>query len=265
MSNSQLIEIGPGFWNIRGSFTFCCGLIDIQTHMSIIRLTTGKFLIIDTITITPEIKLEIDNLTNNGTLIEGVIATHPFHTIFFIPFNELYPNLKYYGTPRHLRNINLKWEGNLNDENVRNLWESENIFMRIPEGAEFVNPAENNHFSSVFVYHQPSSTIHVDDTVQYFDHPDLALRLLGKSHGRMEFWNPVKGLHQTADGPLLFKAWIEKLADDWEFENICTAHCGNKIGGARELLRQTIRDTTPRFEELSRRWKDNQNDTSRLI
>ena len=29
----HLVEIGPGFWNIRSSFTFLMGLVDIGTHM----------------------------------------------------------------------------------------------------------------------------------------------------------------------------------------------------------------------------------------
>jgi hypothetical protein len=258
MALRSLLEIGSGFWNIRGSFTFCCGLIDIQTHMSLLRLPSGKFLVIDTIQLTPQMKQEIDQITQNGTLIEAVLATHPFHTMFFPPFYQEYPNAKYYGTPRHLRNLKgINWEGNLGDtENLRR-WESEGVFLRIPEGADFESPAEDNHFSSVFVLHQESRTIHVDDTVQYFDHPDCVLRMLGKSHGRMEFWNPRKGLQHTAEGPILFKEWIEKLVVDWEFENICTAHCGNKIGGAKEQLVTTIRENTPLFEELAREWGDN--------
>jgi hypothetical protein len=249
-----LLQIGRGFWNIRGSFTFCCGLVDIQTHMSVIRLPSGKFLIIDTIQITPQIKQEIDELTDNGSLIEAVLATHPFHTIYFTPFYEAYPHAKYYGTPRHIRNIPIQWEGTLSDPNSLQQWESQGIFMRIPAGADFESPAEDNHFSSIFVYHSESKTIHVDDTIQYFDHPDWVLRLLGKSHGRMEFWNPKKGLQHTGEAPLLFKAWIEQITQDWDFENICTAHCGNKIGGGKEQLIETIRENTPLFENLSREW-----------
>jgi hypothetical protein len=262
---SALREIGRGFWNIRGSFTFCCGLIDIQTHMSVIRLPTGKFLIIDTIQMTPQIKQEIDHLTENGSLIEAVLATHPFHTIFFVPFHEAYPNTKYYGTPRHIRNISIPWEGTLSDPNILQQWEDQGVYMRIPDGADFESPAEDNHFSSIFILHQESKTIHVDDTIQYFEDPDCVLRLLGKSRGKMEFWNPTKGLQHTGEGPLLFKAWIEKLVVDWDFENICTAHCGNKIGGGKEQLIETIRENTPLFEELSRRWGGSGANTSKPL
>ena len=40
--------------------------------------------------------------------------------------------------------------------------------MRIPEGADFISPAEDNHFSCVFVYHQASSTVHCDDTIMIY-------------------------------------------------------------------------------------------------
>eukprot|EP01033_Poteriospumella_lacustris_P021420 gene21420-15896_t len=45
MSKSRMIDIGNGLWNIRDSFLALGGIIDIGTHMSLIRLSTGKFLV----------------------------------------------------------------------------------------------------------------------------------------------------------------------------------------------------------------------------
>jgi hypothetical protein len=63
--------------------------------MSIIRLQNGKFLVIDTVALTPELKGEIDHLTNNGADMEAVVATHPFHTLSFNGFYKSYPNVPY--------------------------------------------------------------------------------------------------------------------------------------------------------------------------
>jgi hypothetical protein len=63
--------IGANFWNIRGSFTVLGGLLELGTQMSLVKLSSGLFVVIDTIAMTPEIKSEIDALTNNGELIES--------------------------------------------------------------------------------------------------------------------------------------------------------------------------------------------------
>jgi hypothetical protein len=255
---SKLVEIGNSFWNLRGSFTVLFGAIDVGTHMSFVKLSTGKFLVVDTCQIDEPTKIEIDNLTENGLLIEAVIATHPFHTMYFVPFFKLYPNTKYYGTPRHIRNIpSIPWAGNLNSDELRASWEKEGVYMRIPDGADFENPAEKNHFISVFFYHALSKTIHVDDTINFFSKPGFVLRCAGLKDGDMHF-HPTTfniGLKPTAEAPIQFKEWVENLLNDWDFDNICSAHTGNKIGGAKEQLRLILEKTTPAFMKLSEKNK----------
>ncbi len=130
----QLHQIGPGFWNVRTSFKLF-KIIDIGTHMSVIQLRSGNFLVIDTVEINDQLKKELDDLTNNGTKIEAVIGVHPFHTLAFPGFYKLYPDAKYYGTPRHLRNLkDIKWTGQLdNNKESLSIWEPE-VELRIPAG-----------------------------------------------------------------------------------------------------------------------------------
>ena len=112
----------------------------------------GKFLVVDALDpngpSSPsgrrqggELREEIDRLTRGGRLMDAVVATHPFHTVGFLPFFAVYgdqqrrqqqqyeqdereehaetesnrqlrsdergrpalPLVKFYGTPRHLR------------------------------------------------------------------------------------------------------------------------------------------------------------------
>jgi hypothetical protein len=70
--------------------------MSLGTHMSIIKLKNEKFLIIDTIPMDDETKLELDNLTDGGKKIEAVVATHPFHTLSFPAFHKLYPDVPVY-------------------------------------------------------------------------------------------------------------------------------------------------------------------------
>ncbi len=247
------VEIGPGFWNLRSSFTMACGLIDIGTHMSLLKLNSGKYLVIDTCDVSGTAKAQIDQITNNGELIEGVVATHPFHTIYFPAFYRLYPNVKYYGTPRHLRNQpSIPWAGDVNNIAVRNQWESEGVFMKIPHGAEFAQPAESNHFSAVMVFHKESRTVHDDDTIMFFSGAGGCILRCAKSPGTMEFWDLKAGLLPEKDAPLRFKAWVEEVLREWDFDNLCAAHTGNKIGGAKQQLQAVLTAAVPQLEKISR-------------
>lgn len=112
-------------------------LLEIGTHMSVIQLRNGNFLVIDTVEINDQLKRELDELTQNGTKIEAVLAVHPFHTMAYTSFHDLYPNVKYYGTPRHLRRYSkIKWAGQLDNSQNKALlskWAPE-VELRIPAG-----------------------------------------------------------------------------------------------------------------------------------
>ena len=249
-----LVEVGEGFWNIRGSFV-AFGILELGTHMSVLRLSSGKFLVIDTIPLTNNIKTELDHLTDNGNLIDAVVATHPYHTLHFPAFYEMYPSVRFYGTPRHL-NIQptLRWSGSVYDTQVQQQWEPD-VSMRIPDGAEFVNPPPDNHFSSVHVFHRASKALHVDDTISYYESPGCILRCLGVTPGLMKFHIslPKNGLLPTEQAPYDFKNWVQRMIDEWDFDTICTAHNGNKILGAKQMLQQTLDRTEPLFAKLSAR------------
>jgi hypothetical protein len=114
-------NVGQGFYNMRGSLKLVGGLVDVGVHMSLVKLESGRFLVFDTIAVSPELKVGrsrvhsthqddktgngltncamppqayIDQLTDGGELIEAVIGTHPYHTLFFRPFHTLYPKVR---------------------------------------------------------------------------------------------------------------------------------------------------------------------------
>jgi hypothetical protein len=228
----RAIPVGKGFWNVRASFVI--DGLDIGTQMSLVQLNSGKFLILDTIEIDSDLKKEIDSMTSNGTLIEAVIATHPFHTIYFPDFYKMYPAPAYYGTPRHIRiQPQIPWAGSMFECAKREMWQPE-IRMRIPRGAEFVDPQpeSSNHFSGIHVFHVASRTIHVDDTIMVDEpfrgsmlfHPTLALG----------------GLYHIPESPTAFKNWVKKMIKEWDFDNICAAHDGIKQGGAKTQLQHLL-------------------------
>jgi hypothetical protein len=251
----EMKQIGPGFWNIQQPLMMGY-VLDIRTHMNIVRLSSGRFLILDTVQVSPALKAEIDQLTDNGKLIEAVVATHPFHTLFFPAFHAMYPHVAYYGTPRHIkRQKGINWAGDISQEENLNRW-APDVEMSLPAGAEFVNPTEGNHFAGVFVFHRASKTVHIDDTIMYVERASCLLSCACVRTGSMSFHLSFTkdGLNETASAPNEFKAWLqEKVLDAWDFDNICTAHMGNMIGGAKAKLQYTLQCAEPDIQRISHR------------
>ncbi|KAJ3094852.1 hypothetical protein HDU97_007524 [Phlyctochytrium planicorne] len=255
-TTKRIQEIAPGFYTIRAPLRILVGLINIGTHMSLIRLSNGHFIAVDTVELDPALKAEMDELTDNGKLIAACLGTHPYHTLYFPGFYKAYPNVKFYGSPRHLRIFpDVPWAGDLNEESTRKLWEPE-VEMRIPAGSEFVNPLPEltNHFSCVFVFHKSSKTIHIDDTVSYYTDPGFGFRMLTNCQdGTMAFHLSITnvGLLPTAEAPQQFKCWVAKLLQDWDFDNVATAHNGFKIGGAKKQLQELLDSWNDKLDQLS--------------
>lgn len=257
-SSSRINDLGNGFYNIRGDFYYA-GIINFGAHMSVIKLRTGKFVVIDTIAIDVALKVELDALTQNGQLIEAVIATHPFHTTYFPAFYKLYPQAKYYGTPRHLRlQPAIKWAGDVSEGSVQRLYEPE-IYQRIAEGSEFINPRDDNHFNNVFLYHPASKTLHCDDTFLFFNDPGCLFGCCGgvkANNVYMHLALTTVGIKPGIEAPHAFKRWIFKMMDDWDFDNLVVAHNGTCIGGAKNSVMKTLLKIVPILERMVKERKE---------
>lgn len=249
----ETIHFSPNLWNFRGSFNVAGGMINVGTQMSLVKLSNDNFLVIDTMPMSICQQAEFDRLTNKGKLIEAVVATHPFHTLSFPDFYQSYPNVPYYGTPRHLRNLTqIPWAGDITNENVRTLWKDD-IEMRIPDGAEWVNPQpeSTNHFTSCWVYCKAAKTIHVDDTLTYIEKAPFVTKLFVSDDTLMFHHSMAKlGLYHTSDGPNDFRTWVQSVLDDWKFDNLCCAHLDNKIGSADKALQDLLNNSDTTFQEL---------------
>ena len=228
------------------------GNFEIGTQMSFVRLSSGKFLVIDSVPITPPVKAEIDALTENGSLIEAVITSHPFHTISTVAFYRMYPQAVHYGTPRHLDTIkDIPWAGCIIDAATISSWEPE-VIIRIPAGTEFINPHKDNHLSGLFIFHPPSKCLYNNDTLSYFHEVPYTLRMGGLVANKLELGDGVKDkLVETADAPDQFKAFLEFVINEWDFDHICCGHNGVKRGGGKDALRELVTASAPLFQSMS--------------
>jgi hypothetical protein len=127
------------------------------------------------------------------------------------------------------------------------LWESEGIQMRLPDGCKFI---DETHFAGIFVFHAMSKTVHVDDTISYFNEMGTILQWIGGKPKRFSLHPKLKQSITTPEGPMLFKNWFEKMLNDWDFDNICVAHNGHVIAGAKDGLRNLIARQTPILQKL---------------
>ena len=249
-SYETLKLIGPNFWNVRSKLLYK-GIVDIGTQMSIIRLINEKFIILSTIPLNQLMKQEIKELTNNGTLIEAVIATHPFHTLSFISFYETFQNentsIAYYGTPRHLKIIDkIPWKGSISDENIRNQWINDSIHMKIPNGCEFNEPKDTNHFSSVLIYHKISNTIHIDDTFLYTNPEYVSFFMSCCLNIEINTLKIHRSFKEALDYPLLFIEWFKILLNEWiDIKNIVFAHNGLLLDNGYEKLSKLYENIIP--------------------
>lgn len=128
-------------------------------------------------------------------------------------------------------------------------------------GAEYFNPLpeDTNHFVSIFVYHRDSKTLHVDDTLIYAEDPSWIVRIFfGVKKGDLIFHPSMTtdGLYHTAEAPLQFRDWMKKVLQDWDFDNLCTAHLGIKMGNAHAAVQDLVNNSEKLFEDLSERNKN---------
>lgn len=222
----QIIEIGNGFWNIRGSFRIA-GLLDIGTQASLVQLKTGRFVLLDAYTLKGSVKQKVDELTDGGSLVDAIVNLHPFHTVHVEKAHQQYPKAKLYGTPRHLERFrNLPWAPEGTQSPALHEKYGEDFEFSVPEGVDFISSDDKVHFSSVLVWHPASRTIHSDDTLMYLQLPGLA-RAVGLGDSVSFHPTLAQALERRPGASEDFRHWAQDLIKRWcKAENLCAAHTG---------------------------------------
>lgn len=236
----SILHVADGFWNIRGSFKIA-GVLDIGTHLSLVRRRSGKFVFLDSYTLSEPVKRDLDAITRGGEDVEAIVNVHPFHTVHVRAMHARYPRARLHGTCRHLSRFpELPWEpARIEDPEAQALF-ADDLEFSAPRGVDFVSADERVHFSSMLVHHRATKTIHVDDTLMYL-RPPLPLRLLGLSDRTSFHPTLAKALERRPGAARDFRRWAEDLADRWgDAENLCAAHTATLT--ARENTGASIKD-----------------------
>ncbi|EGK14787.1 hypothetical protein [Psychrobacter sanguinis] len=245
--SDKIIDLGSGFWNIQGTFKIG-GLINIGTQCSLVKLDSGRFIFLDSYTLTDEIRDEVMSLTNNGDDVEAILNLHPFHTIHCAQMAKDFPKATVYGSERHKIKVpEVDW--------AEDLVESKAVAERYPElefslpkGIYYISPNEMVHASSLLAYHPASKTLHVDDT--FVTPPAKILQAV----------MPELGIHPTTKKALTdqptagrdYCDWAENLAEKWQdIRHVCAAHSDVihfEAGGFKAALLKAIEKARPKLE-----------------
>ena len=218
----KMYDLGEGFWSIRGSF-IKNGIIDIGLQSALIKLASGRFIFLDSYTLTGEVRQQVMALTNDGQDVEAVLNVHPFHTVHCAQMAKDFPQAIFYGSSRHHTQVpSVSWSEDLVESDAVATRYTELEFS-LPKGIYYISPNENVHASSLLVYHPASKSVYIDDT---FEIPPSK---------RLNAVQPSLGLHPTTkqaltDEPMAseqYCEWATELAHTWrEVQYFCGAHSG---------------------------------------
>ena len=247
MAPSKVIQVGDGFWNIRGSLRIR-GILDIGTQSSLVRRKSGSYVLLDACEMDERTRRWVDEQTNRGEALEAVLHLHPFHTLFVRRLHDLYPRARLYGTARHHRlERDLPWQKELTEDVALHDLFKDDLEFSVPRGVDLIPSNENLHFSSVLAFHPASRTLHVDDTLNYLRLPKLLRPLKEDLFG---FHPSLSGvLQRRAGAARAFRDWVAELVErSNSIDNLCAAHASVLLG--RRNTGPTIR---ARIEKAARR------------
>lgn len=212
------------YWNFRGSFKIA-KLIDIGTHMSLVRRTSGRFLVLDSYALDDADQARLLELTDGGRLVDAIINVHPFHTLHCSALIDALPGARLIGTQRHLAQLpDLPWDQAVIEDAATQAEFSDDLDFSIPRGVDFISANEKVHVASVLVRHRASRIVHVDDTINVLEAPGLLSAVLPEP--KLSF-HPMlaKALQERAGAADEYASWARELARSWaDTPTVCAAH-----------------------------------------
>lgn len=233
--SQTLDRLADGFHRVAGHFRIA-GVVDVGTQCCLARLADGGWVMLDSYPLEDSVLAEVRQLT--GGHLHAILNLHPFHTLHCEWAHRAFPDAALYGTARHHRKLSaLPWQSERCEDGAMAETFGDSFAFSLPAGVPLVCDDESVHFSSVLALHRASGTIHVDDTLVYFD-KGFPLSLLPLNR-RVDF-------HPTLSKALLphpgaadeFREWAIALGIEWvDARRIAAAH-----NAVRELRGEELPD-----------------------
>lgn len=142
------------------------GILDIGNQCALVKLQSGRFILLDSYTLTGAVRKQVMALTNDGQDIEAVLNVHPFHTVHCAQVAKDFPQATFYGSSRHPKQVpEVQWADDLVESDAVAQRYPELEFS-LPQGIYYISPDESVHAGSLLVFHPASQSIYVDDTFE---------------------------------------------------------------------------------------------------
>lgn len=220
--SETLIDCGNGFWNIRGSFKLG-GLVELGTQASLVRLADGRFVMLDSYSLSPGTLARIAEITGGPDRLDVIVNLHPFHSLHVEAMARAFPDAALFGTARHRRLFPaLNWQETGSEEPETWARFAPDLLFSCPAGVQLIPQNERIHCGSVLAFHPASGTIHVDDTFNY-----RPARSPG-TDGRLSVHPTLRfALEKRPGAAAAFRDWGAGLVRDWAGAvRLCAAHSG---------------------------------------
>lgn len=238
----EVIELSDEFWNIRGDLRMN-GILNVGTQCSLVRLGAGRFVFLDSYTLTGDIRKRVMALTDQGRAVEAVLNVHPFHTLHCAQMAKDFPTAVFYGSSRHAVEVpEVRWAPEKVESDAVAARYPELAFS-LPDGIDYISDIEGVHAGSLLVYHAPSGALHVDDTFNVLPVPGIVRKVLPIP--RIAFHPKLEdALDNNPDAGARFCDWAEQIAKEWSGTRaLCAAHSSLirfEEGEFSTALRETI-------------------------
>lgn len=217
-------QLADNFWTFRGDLKIA-KMINVGTHMSLVRRANGKFLLLDSYDLKQGDREALFSLTDDGQAIEAILNVHPFHTLHCCAIHKLLPDARMIGTRRHReQSPELPWEAAAIEDPAAEAEFAEDLEFSVPDGVDFVSSGSHVHFASVLVRHRQSGIVHVDDTINVFAAPGFLGKIFPQS--KLKFHPTLaKALQERAGAADDYERWARDLAAKWSGTPVvCAAH-----------------------------------------
>ncbi|WP_022706251.1 hypothetical protein [Paracoccus zeaxanthinifaciens] len=222
--SEKIIDLGNGFWNIRGDLRIG-GVLNVGTQASLVQLGSGEFAMLDSYPLSGEIRDQVMQMTDQGRAVTAVLNLHPYHTLHCQAVARDFPQARLYGTERHRRqHPDLDWQPTLIDTPEAEATFASDFVLTVPRGIDHTTANERVHAGSVLAWHPASATLHVDDTINVLPMPGPLKRIVGEDK---LFMHPTMSKALTGDPDCIEQlgAWVDELAHTCaELRNLCAAH-----------------------------------------
>lgn len=243
----RLIDLGNGFWNIRGTLRIG-GLVNVGTHCSLVRLSSGRFLFLDSYGFGADIAGQVMALTDEGRAVQAILNLHPFHTLHCKTMHDMFPQALLFGSDRHRRKWpDLPWQADA-VESPQVAARFADLRFSLPDGIDYICQNERVHAGSLLAWHLSSGSLHVDDTLNILPIPGLLRRLMRLP--RVSFHPTIGQALQDRRGAAQdFRDWALRIAEELrDTRTICAAHSATlaiKPGSFPDHIRKALARAEP--------------------